>query len=532
MSDADLEMVKNFLIDHKDQIRTFWKGDASIKALYKSGEIVISSGYPDNAKSLQKEGLNTQFVVAKEGQFLWACGYGITPDIAPENLDAAYALLNYYTSPEAELFEATEWNYQVANQTVLDIAPPDVIEAASLDAPMSMENAIPASPPENREAWVAAWTEVKRLDGGGRSARRRRDRPPRAGGRSGSRRREHVDVAAVPRRGVPGPVRAARDPPAVLVQRLEHPGVPARGPHAQLVPGRVGGHPPSTVARELHARRVHRGATVPRARDAHGLRAHAVPVRGGPRSADSSAPLILPWLVIGIAALMAYGRLNIDLSLSGDRYPDDLHLPARHGHRVAQLFRFERVQEEAAIDLGCSRMQVLRHIILPHIAPRWRPRIFAFTWSFNNSRSASSIGFQQTFPIWVYSSVRNPDHTAVVNAISVVISALQVGLIYAAVGCCGGAPRRRSASKSGVGGRGCDTRRRTRRRAGSSGSCSPGHAPHHLVPAPMLIMVQMSIVKYRRTSRAGTRSSTTRPCSRTRSTCGSPGRRSTSEPRR
>jgi spermidine/putrescine transport system substrate-binding protein len=161
MSDADLEMVTNYLIDHKDQIRTFWKGDASIKALYKSGEIVISSGYPDNAKSLQKEGLNTEFVVAKEGQFLWACGYGITPDIAPENLDAAYALLNYYTSPEAELFEATEWNYQVANQTVLDIAPPEVIEAASLDAPMGMENAIPASPPENRAAWVAAWTEVK-----------------------------------------------------------------------------------------------------------------------------------------------------------------------------------------------------------------------------------------------------------------------------------------------------------------------------------------------------------------------------------
>jgi spermidine/putrescine transport system substrate-binding protein len=44
---------------------------------------------------------------------------------------------------------------------VLDIAPPEVIEAASLDAPMHMENAIPAHPPENRAAWVAAWVEVK-----------------------------------------------------------------------------------------------------------------------------------------------------------------------------------------------------------------------------------------------------------------------------------------------------------------------------------------------------------------------------------
>ena len=158
---AEIDSVKSYLIEHRSQFRTFWKGDASVKALFKSGEVVISSGYPDTAKSLRKEGMNTEFVVAKEGQFLWACGYGITPDIDPENLDAAYALLNYYTSPEAELFEAEEWNYQVANQKVLDIAPPEVIEAASLDAPFSMENAIPASPPENREAWVAAWTEVK-----------------------------------------------------------------------------------------------------------------------------------------------------------------------------------------------------------------------------------------------------------------------------------------------------------------------------------------------------------------------------------
>ena len=161
MTDDELEMTKQYLIDHKDQIRTFWKGGANLKSLFKSGEIVISSGYPDDAKGLQKEGVNAKFVTASEGQFLWACGYGISPDIDPENLDAAYALLNWYTSPEAELYEAATWNYQIANQAVLDIAPQEVIDAASLDAPFSMENAIPASPPEDRDAWIAAWTEVK-----------------------------------------------------------------------------------------------------------------------------------------------------------------------------------------------------------------------------------------------------------------------------------------------------------------------------------------------------------------------------------
>lgn len=161
MDDAQLEMVKNYLIDHKEQFRTFWKGDAAAKSLFKSGEIVISSGYPDTAMALSKEGVNAKFVTAEEGQFLWACGYGISPDIDPENLDAAYALLNWYTSPEAELYEAATWNYQVANQKVLEIAPQSVIDEASLEAPFHLENAIPASPPENRDAWVAAWTEVK-----------------------------------------------------------------------------------------------------------------------------------------------------------------------------------------------------------------------------------------------------------------------------------------------------------------------------------------------------------------------------------
>jgi spermidine/putrescine transport system permease protein len=145
------------------------------------------------------------------------------------------------------------------------------------------------------------------------------------------------------------------------------------------------------------------------------------------------APLILPWLIIGIAALMFYVRYNIALSMRTVIATQVVcTFPLVTAIVSAQLFRFQRVQEEAAIDLGCSRMQVLRLIILPHVAPALAASaIFAFTWSFNNYEiSAFTIGFQQTFPIWVYSSVRNPDHTAVVNAISTVISVVQVALIW------------------------------------------------------------------------------------------------------
>lgn len=148
------------------------------------------------------------------------------------------------------------------------------------------------------------------------------------------------------------------------------------------------------------------------------------------------APLVLPWLIIGIAALMAYASLDIELSL-GTVIATQIvcTFPLVTAIVSAQLFRFQRVQEEAAIDLGCSRMQVLVHIILPHIGPALAAAaIFAFAWSFNNYEiSVFTIGFDQTFPIWVYSSVRNPDHTAVVNAVSTLISAVQVVLIALAV---------------------------------------------------------------------------------------------------
>ncbi|MBW8712235.1 MAG: ABC transporter permease subunit, partial [Mycobacterium sp.] len=121
--------------------------------------------------------------------------------------------------------------------------------------------------------------------------------------------------------------------------------------------------------------------------------------RFGGRSAVSGlvgAPLILPWLIIGIAALMFYVRFNVDLSLNTVIATQIVcTFPLVTAIVGAQLFRFQRVQEEAAIDLGCSRMQVLRYIILPHIAPALAASaIFAFTWSFNNYEiSAFTIGF-------------------------------------------------------------------------------------------------------------------------------------------
>ncbi len=49
MTEAQLQQVKNFLIAHRSDFRTWWESDTDEEQLYKTGEIWISSsGYRDD----------------------------------------------------------------------------------------------------------------------------------------------------------------------------------------------------------------------------------------------------------------------------------------------------------------------------------------------------------------------------------------------------------------------------------------------------------------------------------------------------
>jgi spermidine/putrescine transport system substrate-binding protein len=161
LTDEQLEAVKNLYINAKKngQFRTFYQNDSELANLFKTHEITFAMGYPSNAQDAKRAGEPVKFTLASEGQILWTCGYGITTWC--KNVDAAYALINYYLDWHQELFEAKTWSYQVANQQVLQHAPKSLIEQASLDAPYNYANAIPASPPADRQAWTQVWQEVK-----------------------------------------------------------------------------------------------------------------------------------------------------------------------------------------------------------------------------------------------------------------------------------------------------------------------------------------------------------------------------------
>jgi ABC-type spermidine/putrescine transport system permease subunit II len=147
------------------------------------------------------------------------------------------------------------------------------------------------------------------------------------------------------------------------------------------------------------------------------------------------AVLVVPWLLVGVSGLMFFSRLGIPLSLETIGVMQlVVTFPLVVAIVSAGLIRFNRSLEEAAIDLGASHWQMLRYVVLPQLAPALAAStIFAFSWSFNNFEvSFFTGGFEQTFPVWVFSVLRHSQNLPMVNAISTVIAAVQVVLVLGA----------------------------------------------------------------------------------------------------
>jgi spermidine/putrescine transport system permease protein len=143
----------------------------------------------------------------------------------------------------------------------------------------------------------------------------------------------------------------------------------------------------------------------------------------------NGAVLVVPWLIIGVAGLIFFSQIQVQLSLQTITL---MHLVVTFPLVVAivsaGLVRFQRSLEEAAIDLGANQRQMLRYVVLPQIGPSIAAAsIFAFAWSFNNFEiSFFTGGFEQTFPVWVFSILRQSENLPVVNAVSTVIAAAQI----------------------------------------------------------------------------------------------------------
>lgn len=158
LTDADLAQVKQWYIEHKSQIRAFYSNESDFFDLYQSGEIVAGFGYKGYDVGLLKQGSTADFAPASEGALTWTCGYSIGANA--QNLDAAYALLDWFLTPEAQGVYATKLNQMATNKATLDSLPQSVVDEIGLADPTELDSSIPTQVPANYDRWQEVWQQI------------------------------------------------------------------------------------------------------------------------------------------------------------------------------------------------------------------------------------------------------------------------------------------------------------------------------------------------------------------------------------
>jgi spermidine/putrescine transport system substrate-binding protein len=158
LTDADLAEVKAWYMDHTSQIRAFFSGESDFFDLYRSGEVVAAFGYKGYDVGLAKEGASVTFAPATEGALTWTCGYSIGANA--QNVDGAYALLDWFLSPEAQSVYAKKLNQMATNQATLESLPQSVVEEIGLADPAQLDTSIPTQVPSNYDRWQSVWKQI------------------------------------------------------------------------------------------------------------------------------------------------------------------------------------------------------------------------------------------------------------------------------------------------------------------------------------------------------------------------------------
>ena len=144
-------------------------------------------------------------------------------------------------------------------------------------------------------------------------------------------------------------------------------------------------------------------------------------------------PLIVPYVVLGVALLLLFSVLQIDRSLWTIGIAHTVvALPYTLLIIASRLAGFDATTEEAAMDLGADYPTTLRRIVLPQIFPAmvsaW---LTAFTVSFDEFALALFLsGTQPTFPVYLFSQLRFANQLPIMIALAVLLMIGTLTLVF------------------------------------------------------------------------------------------------------
>lgn len=155
MTDAQLESVKDLLLEQKTDVVTYYQGSTLIP-LWKNNEVDITAA--DIAVVNELDGQDAAFAPVNP-PLAWTCGYSIGAHA--ENLDAVYAFLNYALSPLVQEVQATNFGYLVSSKRSAEALPASVLEANGQNDLDQYDTAATFGTPSDMSTWTALWQGVK-----------------------------------------------------------------------------------------------------------------------------------------------------------------------------------------------------------------------------------------------------------------------------------------------------------------------------------------------------------------------------------
>jgi spermidine/putrescine transport system permease protein len=119
-------------------------------------------------------------------------------------------------------------------------------------------------------------------------------------------------------------------------------------------------------------------------------------------------PIFFPQPVLGLALLLWFSALGIQLSWQTAVFAHLVWIvPVVTLVMAIQMYGFDPALEEAAVDLGASRWQMMREVTLPILWPGiWSGALFAFLLSWGNfPLSLYTTGPDTAVPEWLYAKM-------------------------------------------------------------------------------------------------------------------------------
>ena len=123
LSDADLAKVKAKMLELRPGVRKYWATAGDLTQLFQSGEVILGEGWPLMTHQLRLAKFPAGEVIPKEGTTAWADHWVLTS--GAQNLDAAYAWLEYAAQPFTQKLLADVTGYIVANPVAKTYMTPD-----------------------------------------------------------------------------------------------------------------------------------------------------------------------------------------------------------------------------------------------------------------------------------------------------------------------------------------------------------------------------------------------------------------------